>query len=140
MAEVNTVIRMSLAGAIASILGRKDHADYRNIKQSMKISDLYKLLGLTGSPMLYNYMGGKTKTIEAERAVVILDKFNVLVDLWLTEDELIDDAINAELSAQIAREPIKDIIEEIVEIEQSMRDDNHMATRRAMRKLIAKYY
>jgi len=103
----------------------------------MNAKDLYGLLGLTGSPMLYNYMSGKTKTIDAERAVVILDKFNILVEDWLTEEELRSDATNKELSAQIAREPIRKIIEEIVEVESN---EDIYALRKGLRKLIARYY
>lgn len=131
------IMRMPLDGAIASILGRKDHDKYRDIGQQMKIQDLYKLLGLTNSPMLYNYMNGKTVKIEPERAKVILDKFSILIDTWLTEDELNTDAQNVELSNQIAREPIKDIIEEIVEIEANT---ELVPMKRALRKLIARYY
>lgn len=128
---------MPLGGAIASILGRKTHEDFRDIGQHMKINELYKILGLTNSPMLYNYMGGKTKNIEAERALVLFNKFNILVDQWDTPEQLEQDADNVELSAQIAKEPIKAIIEEIVEIEDN---EDLYAIRRGLRRLIARYY
>jgi len=131
------IIRLSLPAAIASILGRKDHEEYRNIKQNMNIKDLYKLLGLTNSPMLYNYMSGKTKGIDSERALVLLDKFDILVTDWLTPEELREEATNTELSAQIAREPIKDIINEIVDIEAN---EDIYSLRRGLRQLIARYY
>lgn len=131
------MIRMSLGGAIASILGRKDHEEYKDVGHKMKVSDLYKLLGLTGSPMLYSYMKGKVQTIEPERAKVILDKFGILIDFWLDEYELERDCVNEELSAQVAREPIRAIIEEIVVIESATEFDT---MKRAIRKLIAKHY
>jgi len=134
---MNKLIRLSIPAAVASVLGKKEHEDYRNIGQNMNVKDLYKLLGLTGSPMLYNYMSGKTKTIEPERALVFLDKFDILIDDWLEPEELRDDANNRELSAQIAREPIKGIIEEIVEIEAN---EDLYALRKGLRKLIARYY
>ena len=133
----DTLIRMPLGGAIASILGRKDHKGYRDVGQLMKIHDLYKMLGLTNSPMLYNYMSGKTKVIDPERALVILNKFNILIDKWKDTEELKRDAENTELSTQIAKEPIKDIIQEIVEIEAN---EDIYAVRRGLRRLIARYY
>ena len=131
------MIRLSLPAAVASVLGNKAHEDYRDIGQNMLAKDLYKLMGLTASPMLYNYMSGKTKKIDPERAMVLFDKFEVLVDQWLTSEELIDDATNRENSLQIAREPIRGIIEEIVEIE-TIKEPYEM--RRGLRKLIARYY
>ena len=131
------IIRLSLPATIASVLGKRDHEEYRNVNQLMNTKDLYTLLGLTGSPMLYNYMSGKTKSIDPERAVVLLDKFNILVDDWLDETELREDATNKELSAQIAREPIKGIIEQIVEIESN---EDIYQLRKGLRKLIARYY
>jgi len=94
-------------------------------------------MGLSNSPMLYNYMSGKTAKIEPERAVVLLDKFNILIDNWLDEDDLREEANNTELSLQIAREPIKGIIEEVVEIESN---EDIYALRKGLRKLIARYY
>ena len=134
---MSTVVRLSLPASIASILGKRDHEEFRDVGQLMNAKDLYGLLGLTGSPMLYNYMSKKTATIDAERAVVILDKFNILVEDWLTEEELRSDATNKELSAQIAREPIRKIIEEIVEVESN---EDIYALRKGLRKLIARYY
>ncbi len=134
---MSTIIRLSLPAAIASILGKKDHEEYRNVGQCMKIQDLYKLMGLSNSPMLYNYMSGKTIKIEPERAVVLLDKFNILIDTWLDADDLREEANNTELSLQIAREPIKGIIEEVVEIESN---EDIYALRKGLRKLIARYY
>lgn len=134
---MSTHIRLPLDGAIASILGRKEHENYRDVGQMMKIHDLYKLLGLTNSPMLYHYMSGKTKKIEPERALILFNKFNILVDHWEDEDELERDANNSELSAQIAKEPIREIIEEIVEIE---KHEDVYAIRRQLRQLIARYY
>jgi len=132
-----TVIRLSLPAAIASVLGKRDHLDYRDVGQRMNIKDLYKLMGLSNSPMLYNYMSGKTEKIEPERAVVLLDKFNILVDLWLNEAELRADAKNTELSTQIAREPVRALMEELIEVEAN---EDIYALRRGLRKLIARYY
>ena len=131
------VISLSLPVAIASILGKRDFDGYVDVGQNMNIKDLYKLLGLTNSPMIYNYLNEKTKNIDPERALVLLDKFNILIDDWSAEHELRADATNAELSAQIAREPIKDIVEEIVAIEAN---EDIYAIRRGLRKLIARYY
>ena len=128
---------MGLSGAVASILGRKEHEGYREVGQNMKVQPLYKLLGLKGSPMLYHYMSGHTDTIEPERALVIYQKFDILIDLWLDIEELERDATNTEVSLQIAREPIREIIEEVVEVEQSTELET---MRRGLRKLIAKYY
>jgi hypothetical protein len=82
-------------------------------------------------------MSGKTKKIEPERALILFNKFNILVDHWEDEDELERDANNSELSAQIAKEPIREIIEEIVEIE---KHEDVYAIRRQLRQLIARYY
>ncbi len=131
------MIKLSLPATIASILGKREHEDYIDIKQAMAIKDLYKLMGLSNSPMLYNYMSGKTEKIEPERALVLLDKFDILVDLWDSADTLRADAANAELSAQIAREPIKGLIEELIEVEAK---EDEYALRRGLRKLIARYY
>lgn len=131
------MIKLSLPATIASLLGKREHEDYIDIKQAMAIKDLYKLMGLSNSPMLYNYMSGKTEKIEPERALVLLDKFDILVDLWDSADTLRADAANAELSAQIAREPIKGLIEELIEVEAK---EDEYALRRGLRKLIARYY
>jgi len=128
------VVRLPLDSAIASILGNKNHEGYREINQNMKVSDLRKLLGLTGTPMIYNYMGGKTKTIEPDRAIVLLTKFNVLITDWATADELILEAGNAAISAQIAYEPIREVMEELLVAERQP------DLKRAIRKIIAKYY
>jgi len=61
----------------------------------------------------------------------------MLIGDWSAEHKLREDANNAELSAQIAREPIKDIVEEIVAIEAN---EDIYAIRRGLRKLIARYY
>jgi len=131
------MIRMSLSGAIASILGKADHEEYRDVGQYMKVKDLQVLLGLTATPMLYNYLSGKTKTIEPERALVIFTTFDILIDHWLTSDELQIEATNREISAQIAREPIKEIINAIVEIEQASTFED---MKRELRKIIARWY
>jgi len=132
----NQVIRLPLDGAIASILSKREHKGYREVGQNMTVKDLYKLLGLTGSPMLYNYMSGKTKAIEPERALVIFEKFGVLIDDWLTSDELIIDATNVEISKQIAQEPIKEVMEALMEVEQL----HDTEIRHGIRKLIARFY
>ena len=131
------MIRLPLNVAITSLLGRKTDPNYRDLGHNMKIKDLYTILGLKGSPMLYHYMEGRTQSIEPERAMVLMDKFGILVDEWEDRDELERDATNAELSAQIAREPIVAIIDEIVTLE-SVTDVYRL--RRGLRRLIAKYY
>ena len=131
------MIRLPLDVAITSLLGRKTEPNYRDIGHNMKIKDLYTLLGLKGSPMLYHYMTGRTKEIEPERALVILKKFGILIDEWENEEELEREAVNSELSAQIAREPIIAIVDEIVTLE-SVTDVYRL--RRGLRRLIAKYY
>lgn len=131
------IVRLSLPAAIASILGKRTHDDYRDVGQLMNAKDLYKLMGLTGSPMLYNYMNGKTKSIEPERAVVLLDKFDILVDEWLTPEELKGDVTNKELSLKIAREPVRQVMDELIEVEAN---EDIYALRKGLRKLIARYY
>ena len=128
---------MSLAGAVASLLGKKDHEDYRDVGVTLLAKDLYKLLGLTNSPMLYKYMSNKDSKIDPERAKVFLDKFDILIDIWLTPDELARDCTNAEAGRAIAYQPIKEIIEDIVEID-SIQDNTQM--RRQIKLLIAKWY
>ena len=129
--------RLSLSTAVASILGKKDHEGYTDVGHLMTAKDLYKTLGLTGSPMLYNYMSGKTSTIEPERAKVFWDKFNILIDYWENPDDLDRDCTNVELSKKVAYEPIKEIVEELVKVEAS--EDYH-DMKRGLRKLIARYY
>lgn len=131
------MIRLPLDVAITSILGRKEAPNYRDLGHNMKIKDLFTILGLKGSPMLYHYMEGRTLKIEPERAMVLLDKFDILIDEWEDKEELERDAVNSELSVQIAREPIVAIIEEIVTLEQVT---DVYRLRRGMRRLIAKYY
>jgi len=130
--------KISLSGAVASILGKKDHEDYQEIGQLMGAKDLYTLIGLTGSPMLYNYMSGKTKNIEPERAKVFLDKFDLLIDLWDDPNTLRQDCTSTALSKQIAYEPIKGIIDYLVELEKEAEDNYEF--RRGIRKLIVKHY
>lgn len=129
--------KLPLSSAVASLLGKKDHDGYQDVGQLMTAKDLYKLMGLTGSPMLYNYMSGKTKKIEPERAMILWDKFSILVDDWENPDDLQRDCTNVELSKQIANEPIKEIVEQLVEVESS---DNYHDMKRGLRKLIARYY
>lgn len=135
--EETTYIRTSLSGAIASILGRTDHEGYRNVGQSMDVKSLYKLLGLTSSPMIYNYLSGKTQTIVAERAVILYETFGLLVDYWLTPEDLYIEASNTAVSKKLAREPFKEILEEIIVIE---REEDCYEMRRGLRKLIARHY
>jgi hypothetical protein len=82
-------------------------------------------------------MSGKTDNIEPERALVILVKFDVLIDEWEDEDELRREATNVELSKQIAREPFIEVMEMLVELENSA----SMSTmKRGIRKILAKFY
>ena len=131
------MIRLPLNVTITSLLGRKKDPIYRDVGQNMKVEDLYKMLGLKGSPMLYHYMSGKTETIEPERALVILAKFDILIDEWADEEELTRDATNTELSKQIAKEPFIKVMEMLIELETSA----SMSTmKRGIRKILAKYY
>ena len=132
------IIRLPLDHAIASILGKKDHEGYRDIGQNMKNKDLYTILGVT-SPMLYHYLSGHTTKIEPERALVLLDKFDVLINDWQDRDDLERDATNAELSDAIAKAPTNEIMDKLVELDENA-SDNHQRLRRGVRKLIAKYY
>ena len=131
------MIRLPLDVTITSLLVRTKDPLYRDVGQNFKIDDLYKLLGLKGNPMLYHYMSGKTDKIEAERALVIYEKFDILIDQWADADELQREAVNTALSQQIAREPMIKVMEMLVEIETAM----SMATmKRGIRKILAKYY
>ena len=131
------MIRLPLNVTITSLLGRKKDPIYRDVGQNMKVEDLYKMLGLKGSPMLYHYMSGKTETIEPERALVILAKFDILIDEWADEEELTRDATNTELSKQIAKEPFIKVMEMLIELETSA----SMSTmKRGIRKILAKFY
>ena len=131
------VIRLPLNVAITSLLGRVKDPIYRDIGQSFKVEDLYKLLGLKGSPMLYHYMSGKTDSIEPERALVIYKKFNILIDQWDDADELVREATNTELSKQIAREPMNKVMELLLEVEQM---PSITSMKRGIRKILARYY
>jgi len=131
------VIRLPLDAAIASILGKRDHSGYRNIGHNMSVKSLYTTLGLTGSPMIYKYLSGGTKNIEPERALAILREFGVLIDTWLTEEELLASCTNKELSIQIASRPIQEVIEKVIEAEKLQGEG---AIKKALRKIIAKYY
>ena len=133
----DSIIRLPLDTAIVSILGKKEDDRYREIGHFMPVKELYILMGLTSSPMLYNYMKGTSKRIEPERAWALYTHFNILIDEWLTPDELESDCTNREISLKVARRPIKDIIDEIVEID-SIEDERKM--RRALKQLIARYY
>ncbi len=133
----STYQRLPLDVTITSLLGRTKDPLYRDIGQNFKIDDLFKLLGLKGSPMLYHYMSGKTDRIEAERALVIYEKFNILIDNWDDVDELQREAINTELSKQIAREPMIKVMEMLIEVETAM---SMTTMKRGIRKILAKYY
>ena len=136
--EPNQVISMELDSAIASILGRTNHPSYVKLKYTMKVQELYKLLGLSGSPMLYKYMSGQTKSIEPERALVLYDKMGILLSQW-DDRESIEAQINSDtLGATIANEPIKKVVEELVEIEAD--NDTYDTLRRGVRGLIFKHY
>ena len=87
--------------------------------------------------MLYHYMSGKTETIEPERALVIFEKFDILIDDWEDEEELRRDAVNTELSKQIAREPMVKVMEMLVELESAL---SMTTMKRGIRKILAKYY
>ena len=129
--------RLPLDSAIASILGKKEHDGYRDIGQNMKVKDLRKILGLTATPMIYNYMSGKTKRIDPERALVVFETFGILIDDWLTSDELKIDATNSEISNQIASEPLREIMDDILEAERASTFDG---MKRKLRLIIARYY
>ena len=131
------MIRLPLDVTITSLLGRKKDPLYRDIGHNFKVEPLYKLLGLKGSPMLYHYMSGKTETIEPERALVIFEKFDILIDDWEDEEELRRDAVNTELSKQIAREPMVKVMEMLVELESAL---SMTTMKRGIRKILAKYY
>ena len=131
------MIRLPLDVAILSILGRRKEPKYRDIGHSMKVDDLYKLLGLKGSPMLYHYMNGNTENIEPERAIVILEKFDVLIDLWETEEELRREATNMEMSRQIINEPFIPLMEELVKLEEAV---SITTIKRGIRKILARFY
>jgi len=111
--EVRT---MKLHHAMRSILGKKDENGYVDIGIQMGVNSLYKLLGLSSTPMLYNYANAKTLKIEPERALVILEKFDILIDLWSSEDALRADCTNRELGRKVAYAPIKEIIEDLLEV------------------------
>lgn len=130
-------IRLPLDSAITSLLGRKKDKLYRDTGYAFKVDTLYKLLGLKGSPMLYHYMSGKTEVIEPERALVIFEKFNILIDLWVDEDELRRDASNTEVSKQIAREPMKQVMEMLLEVESAL---SMTTMKRGIRKILVKFY
>ena len=131
------MIRLPLPSAIASLLGKKEHTAYRDIGITVKAKDLYKMLGLTNSPMLYKYMEIEDLTIAPERALVFLDKFDILISDWVSEEELRNDCTNKERGKEIAYQPIKEIMENLVELD-SYEDDT--ALRRGLKKLIAKHY
>jgi len=134
---MDEMVRMPLDATIVSILGKKEDERYREIGHAMNIKELHNLMGLTASVMLYNYMNGKSTGIEPERAWAIYEHFNILIDDWLTPEELERDCTNKNMSQQIARRPIKDIIHAIVDID-GIEDERKM--RRALKQLIAKYY
>ncbi len=131
------ITRLSLSQAVVSLLGKKTHSNYREGFPTMKAVDLYRALGLTGSPMLYKYADKDDITLEPERARVFLDKFDILISDWSTEEELINDCTNKEMGAKIAYQPIKDIVDGIVEAD-GIEDDKEF--RRAIKKVIARWY
>jgi len=131
------MVRISLSGAVASLLGKTEHPNYTRVGKVMKAKDLYKMLGLTGSPMLYKYMSDDKVTIDPERAMVFYKRFDMLIDDWLTGEELGNDCKDVEAGRKIAYMPIKEIIDDIVEID-AIEDDTDM--RRSLKKLIAKWY
>ena len=125
-----------LDGAIASILGRVNHPNYVDIGHSMKVQDLYQFLGLSNSPMLYHYMSGKTKKIEPDRAIIILKKFNILINLWEDVEELKKETSNIEVSSRLMRGPVDKILSELEQIEQ-MADFYEM--KKGIKILIGRY-
>ena len=133
----DTIMRLSLDVAITSLLGRKGDPLYRDIGHDMKVKTLYELLGLKGSPMLYKYMDGTTKKLEPERALIILDKFDILVDLWEDEEELRREAVNVGNSKEMAKQPFIEVMEDLIKLETA----KSMTTmKRGIRRILAKYY
>ena len=130
-------VRLTLSEAVTSLLGKKTHENYREGFPTLKAVDLYRTLGLTGSPMLYKYMDKEDITLEPERARVFYDKFEILISDWATPEELIEDCTNKELGAKIAYEPIKEIVESLVSVD-SIEDESDF--RRAIKVIIAKWY
>ena len=135
--EYKAIARLPLDVTTISILGRTKDPKYRDIGHNMKVDDLYKMLGLKGSPMLYHYMSGKTESIEPERAVVILDRFDILIDQWETEEELRREAVNTELSNQIAREPFIKLMDMLIKVEEA---PSMTTMKQGIRKILARFY
>ncbi len=132
-----TYLRLDIATAITSLLGRTKDPLYREVGYSFKVEDLFKILGLKGSPMLYHYMSGKTDKIEPERALVIYEKFSILIDQWESPADLRQEATNTLFSKEIAKEPMKKVMEMLIEVESAV---SMTSMKRGIRKILAKYY
>ena len=117
--------------------GNKAAPDFMDLGIEMKAVALYKTLGLTGSPMLYKYMDNEDITIDPERAKIFLDKFDVLINDWGTPEELLNDCNNRELGAKLAYEPIREIVDAIVDADSI---DGDKEFRRAIKVIIAKWF
>ena len=131
------MFNLTLKEAVVSVLGKREDPSFTDVGLRVTIGELYKALGLSATPMLYNYISGKTKDIEPERALVFLEQYNILLKQWNSPDELRADCTNRELGKKIAYKPIEEIMNELVELSQ-MDDDRQM--RRGLLGLIARNY
>ena len=131
------MFHLSVKTATRSLLGRKDKRDYVDVGIIMGTKELYKAIGLTDTPMLYNYEKGLTYKIEPERAMLFLEKFDILIDLWPTVDALRAECTNRRRGKELAYEPIKKIMAEIVKVSQIESCEDRQ---RGLLGLIAKYY
>jgi len=131
------MLRLSLRDTFASLMGRRELDGYRELGVKIKTKDLYLMLGLTDSPMLYKYRDGITKSISADKALVIFEMFDVLIDLWLTEEELRNDVKNSMGGKALVSRLYKPIIDELVVLD-AIEDNDKL--RRGFKRLIARYY
>ena len=131
------MVTLSIRHAVVSLLGKREEPGYVDVGMHYPINELRKLIGLKATPMLYNYISGKTQEIEPERAKVFLEKFDILINQWNSPEELLADCVNNKRAMEIAYIPIEDIMKELVNISQ-IEHENKL--RRSLLGLIAKYY
>lgn len=131
------MIKLSVGGAIASLLGKTEHPDYQDVGYKLKVKELATVLGLTATPMLYHYMNGKTKTMEAERVLIIAKRFNILISDWGSIEEVEVDCASRDKASDMLKSTTNPILEEIIEIEKLQ---DLVDIKQALRRIIVRYY
>jgi hypothetical protein len=90
-------IRMSLKEATCSLMRAWKGEGGRDIGVALSIKQFTDIFDVT-NPMIYAYRDERVTSVTAERALVFLDKFNILLDEYNSAEELRNLVKNANAS------------------------------------------